>query len=247
MTAASFIPADWPAPKNIIAGTTTRLGGVSLTPYAELNLGLHVGDDPKAVAANRQHLQNLLSLPNPPCWLNQVHGIAVVEAKSNDTTPPTADGVYTHQKDQVCAIMTADCLPVLLCSKNGEAVGAAHAGWRGLQAGVIEAVISQLKSTPENIMAWLGPAIGPKVFEVGPEVREQFIAHDPKAAIAFTTSQENKYLADLYALARQRLQALGITAIYGATYCTYSDPKRFFSYRRDQGRTGRMASLIYIS
>lgn len=232
---------DWPAPPNIRALQTTRHGGVSVAPYDTLNLGTHVGDDPLAVATNRNRLQGLV--PSEPVWLEQVHGTEVLLAETAGCRP-VADACVTRRQGAVCVVMTADCLPVLLCDRSGQVVGAAHAGWRGLADGVIEATVSAMGAQPADLLAWLGPAIGPDVFEVGAEVRETFMRHDAAASAAFKTHGE-KFLADLYLLATQCLQCLGVSQIYGGGFCTYREAERFFSYRRD-GRTGRMASMIWI-
>lgn len=243
MSDAWIVPA-WPAPANVRALSTTRAGGVGVAPFDSLNLGTHVGDDPAAVSANRARLRALL--PAEPCWLNQVHGTAVVDAA---TAPgvPDADGAISRRPGAVCVVMTADCLPVLLCDRAGTVVGAAHAGWRGLQGGVIEATTRAMGVPAGDLMAWLGPAIGPAAFEVGDEVRAAFVAGDPAAAAAFRPAgPAGKWLADLYLLARQRLAALGITRVYGGDACTFTEATRFFSYRRE-GRTGRMASLVWLA
>lgn len=237
-----FITPDWPAPAHVRALSTTRRGGCSQPPFDTLNLGTHVGDEAQAVASNRQRLRQ--HLPAEPFWLNQVHGSLVVEASPN-TPLPDADASITQSAGQVCAIMTADCLPVLFCNRNGDRVAAAHAGWRGLCNGILENTVAAMQCTPGDIMAWLGPAIGPQAFEVGEEVRTAFLAHSPTAASAFQPAPSGKWLADLYQLARQRLAACGVTQVYGGEYCTYQDQERFFSYRRD-GKTGRMASLIWL-
>lgn len=240
---SQLIIPDWPAPSNVRALQTTRLGGVSEGPYASLNLGEHVADDPMRVAANRQRLNPWL--PTEPLWLHQVHGTAVVHAEQAACLPQ-ADAAVTGAINTVCVVMTADCLPLLICDRSGSKVAAVHAGWRGLQAGVIEAAVAQMKVQPTDLMVWLGPAIGPQAFEVGDEVREAFIRTDVEASKAFVQTSENKWLADIYLLARQRLEAMGISAIYGGDLCTYSDVQRFFSYRRD-GVTGRMASMIWLA
>lgn len=235
---------DWPAPAWVRTLITTRVGGISPPPYDSLNLGHHVGDAPERVAHNRRVLRQFL--PAEPLWLSQVHSATVVEAAdARDGAPPRADGIVVRQRHEVCAIMTADCLPVLLTDTAGSVVGAAHAGWRGLCSGVIEAVIAGMKVAPQQVMAYLGPAIGPAAFEVGPEVRDAFLRHDDAAASAFTPGAGDRWLADIYQLARQRLQALGVSQVYGGGECTVTDARRFFSYRRD-GETGRMASLIWI-
>jgi len=238
-----WIVPDWPAPANVHALVTTRHGGVSVTPYASLNLGDHVGDDPAAVAANRSKLQ--ASLPAEPVWLKQVHGRGIVDA-DHAMGVPEADGSVVRKPGVVCAVLTADCLPVLLCDRAGTVVAAAHAGWRGLAEGVIEAAVKAMALEAGEILAWLGPAIGPQTFEVGGEVRQIFMAHDPAAELAFVPSaREGKWLADIYLLARQRLERIGIKQVYGGGYCTHADIERFFSYRRD-GMTGRMASLVWL-
>jgi len=246
-----YIIPDWPAPNKVRALQTTRHGGVSAAPYASLNLGDHVGDAPQAVARNRQLLSPLL--PSEPVWLNQVHGTTVVNADAAGCLPQADACIATH-RGAVCAVMTADCLPVLLCDDEGRVVGAAHAGWRGLCDGVIERTVQAMNVPPQTLMAWLGPAIGPQAFEVGAEVRAAFIAKQPQATEAFTPSlalagegrgKGAKYLADIYLLARQRLNALGITRIYGGVLCTCTDREKFFSYRRD-GATGRMGSFIWL-
>ncbi|MEQ4627130.1 purine nucleoside phosphorylase YfiH [Providencia manganoxydans] len=241
----SLIFPDWPQPSNISSCSTTRLGGVSLAPFDSLNLGDHVGDDPVLVSENRSLLQKLAGLPQQPLWLQQVHGTEVVCLNNGDWENTRADAVYTNQVGQVCTIMTADCLPVLFCSKDGQEVAAAHAGWRGLCDGVLENTAAQFSCPKSEIMAWLGPAIGPEKFEVGIEVKEAFIKQSTDLASGFVPYGE-KYLADIYLLARKKLQAIGISSIYGGSFCTVSDKNRFFSYRRE-GKTGRMASLIWIN
>jgi len=239
---------DWPAPRRINSLITTRLGGVSVAPYASLNLGDHVGDDQLAVTANRRHLAS--HLPSEPCWLNQVHGTTVIEAMAGGkTTPPVADASFTRLPAVVCAVLTADCLPVLFCDRSASVVAVAHAGWRGLLAGVLEQTVVAMDISPDRLLAYFGPAIGPRAFEVGDEVRRAFVASCRDAAAAFqpaATGETEKWFADIYLLARQRLRQLGITAIYGGQCCTWHENDRFFSYRRD-GATGRMASLIWLS
>ncbi|SMF22393.1 peptidoglycan editing factor PgeF [Pseudogulbenkiania subflava] len=242
-TNPDWLTADWPAPAKVKTLTTTRKGGVSEAPYDSFNLGTHVGDLPEHVSLNRETLRRFV--PEEPAWLSQVHGTCVVDAAQVAETPVEADASFSRTPDTVCVIMTADCLPVLLTSRDGSVVGAAHAGWRGLCDGVIEATVNAMNEPAANLMAWLGPAIGPDAFEVGAEVRAAFMAHDPAAAQAFTDIGEGKFLADIYALARQRLAALGINEVYGGDFCTVIDRERFFSYRRDR-TTGRMASLIWI-
>ncbi|CAI1974175.1 MULTISPECIES: purine nucleoside phosphorylase YfiH [Serratia] len=240
----SLILPDWPLPAGVKACSTTRHGGISLPPYDSLNLGTHVGDDARAVADNRQRLVEGAGLPQMPVWLEQIHGTRVVRLDGQTPADLRADAVYSNVPGQVCAVMTADCLPVLFCSQAGDEVAAAHAGWRGLCNGVLEQTLAAFAAEPGRISAWLGPAIGPQQFEVGPEVRAAFIAVDDAAAAAFTP-QGDKFLADIYLLARQRLQREGIHAIYGGDRCTVSEISHFFSYRRD-GITGRLASLIWL-
>lgn len=241
---SSLIIPEWPAPANVRACSTTRIGGVSQQPYDSLNLGAHVADDPVHVLKNRHLLCDIAGLPAMPLWLNQVHGTHVVTLPHTGDCVPQADACYTRAEGQVCAVMTADCLPVVFCSKDGQEVAAAHAGWRGLCAGVLESTLATFRRPPEDILVWLGPAIGPQAFEVGPEVREAFISHDPAAAEAFIPYQ-HKYLADLWTLARQRLSRAGVTAVYGGGRCTYSESGSFFSYRRERV-TGRMATLVWL-
>jgi len=245
MCSETLITPNWSAPINIKAYATTRLGGYSVSPYESLNLGTHVNDDATVVEKNRQTLAQITELPTPPLWLNQVHGTTVIAAK-NWQVGIEADAIYCKQPNQVCTIMTADCLPVLLCDKQGRQVAAIHAGWRGLLNGVIENTVSQFEGAKQNIMAWLGPAIGPEKFEVGAEVREAFITQSADAESAFRAINASHYLADIYLLAKQRLTKLGVTEISGGNFCTATEKNRFFSYRRD-GQTGRMATLIWIS
>jgi hypothetical protein len=242
MSATEWLSADWPAPDRVRTLITTRQGGVSSAPYDSLNLGDHVGDLPEHVAANRALLR--AHLPAEPAWLTQVHGTAVRDA-AGVRGAPEADASFADRAGIVCAIMTADCLPVLFCDRSGTRVAAAHAGWRGLCGGVLEASAASLAVAPQDLLVWMGPAIGPDAFEVGGEVRTAFVERQPASAAAFSPIDEGKYLADIYLLARLRLQAIGINAIYGGDFCTVIDRSRFFSYRRD-GRTGRMASLIWL-
>jgi len=270
-----WITPDWPAPANVHAFMTTRSGGISLAPFASFNPASHVDDDPAAVAENRRRLRQWL--PAEPLWLNQVHGCEVVtppfskggrggisattgHAHTNKSPPaplwkrgepPSADAAVAFQPGEVRAVLTADCLPVLFCDTAGTVVAAAHAGWRGLAGGVLEATVAAMREPPERILVWLGAAIGPAAFEVGDEVREAFVSRHPLAGVAFRPSlpgtldeAPKKWLADLYALARIRLAAIGVEAVYGGGLCTYNDP-RFFSYRREP-RTGRMASVIWM-
>ncbi|BBP01252.1 peptidoglycan editing factor PgeF [Sulfuriferula nivalis] len=238
-----YIYPDWPAPGQVQALSTLRAEGVSVGVYQGLNLGDHVGDSMVDVAENRALLRD--DLPSEPCWLQQVHGTTVAYA-DNLHERVAADASVANHTDVVCAVLTADCLPVLFCAQDGSVVGAAHAGWRGLLAGVLEETVAAMAHPAEQIMAWMGPAIGPNAFEVGSEVRTAFVADMPSAASAFQGAGSNKWLADIYALARLRLKQMGITQIYGGEFCTYGDAERFYSYRRD-GVTGRMASLIWIS
>ncbi|MCH8536456.1 MAG: polyphenol oxidase [Alkalimonas sp.] len=239
-----FITPDWPAPEWVKACSSTRFGGYSTGVFASLNLGDHVGDAPEQVQRNRQLLQQHAGMPAAPVWLEQVHGTAVLRLPRQANSTLQADAAVSSAVGQVCSVMTADCLPVLFCDRSGQQVAAAHAGWRGLLGGVLEATVANF-TQPTEVMAWLGPAIGPKAFEVGAEVRTQFIARQNGAETAFQPSTQGKWLANLYELARQRLQAVGVTAIYGGDYCTLSQPELFFSYRRD-GQTGRMASCIWL-
>ncbi|MBI5918310.1 MAG: peptidoglycan editing factor PgeF [Nitrosomonadales bacterium] len=241
MLQSSFTP-DWPAPANVRALQTTRLGGVSVAPYCSFNLGDHVGDAPLAVARNRQSLSSLL--PSEPLWLKQVHGVVVVDAARSGCLPQ-ADASFSARPGAVCVVMTADCLPVLLCDAAGTVVGAVHAGWRGLCDGVIEATVARMGVPPGSLMAWLGPAISQAAFEVGDEVRAAFLAKRPEAATAFVPGASGKWFADIWQLARLRLNALEVANVYGGGLCTYQDVERFYSYRRD-GVTGRMGSFIWL-
>lgn len=232
---------DWPAPASVRGCVTTRQGGVSLPPYEAFNLGDHVGDDPTAVAENRRRLSAEFAIQ--PAWLKQVHGLVVADA--DPAVVAEADASWTDQPGIACTVMTADCLPALFCDRAGTRVAAAHAGWRGLAGGVLEATLDRLALPPEEVLVWLGPAIGPQAFEVGTEVRDAFTAVHPEAATAFVDgARPGKLMADIYHLARIRLAARGVTAVYGGGFCTVSDP-RFFSYRRTpQG--GRFASLVWL-
>lgn len=236
-----WIAPDWPAPPSIRAIITTRNGGVSRGAYASFNLGLRCDDDPAAVAANRARLQQ--HLPQPPKWLHQIHGATVADADTlGDETD--ADASVARNAGTVCAVMVADCMPVLLCDDAGSVVAAAHAGWRGLSSGVLENTVKKMNVSPARLLAYLGPAIGPAAFEVGADVRDAFIGHDARAAGAFVAHREGKWLADLFMLGRQRLAACGVTRVYGGGACTFGDAQRFYSYRRDR-ITGRMAALIW--
>ena len=239
-----WITPDWPAPATVRALSTFRGGGVSEGRYASLNLGSHVEDAVEAVVENRRLLRAAAALPAVPRWLTQVHGVRVCDLDSEVPVTP-ADAAVTRQPGQVCAILTADCLPVLLASTSGDRVGAAHAGWRGLAAGVIEAAVAALDCPGESLLAWLGPAIGPGYFEVGAEVREDLLRADPAAEGALEPNSRGRYMADLYALARSRLTRLGVAGIYGGGECTYAAADAYFSHRRD-GLTGRQGTLIWL-
>jgi YfiH family protein len=240
MRPLAWIEPDWPAPPGVRAASSLRPGGVSGGAYASLNLGGHVGDAPEQVAQNRQKLAEALGLPAEPTWLEQVHGNRVVRADAPDSL--TADAAYTRAPGVVCAVMTADCLPVLLCARDGGAVAAVHAGWKGLAGGVIEAAVAAMDS--QALLAWLGPAIGPEAFEVGDEVREHFLRNGAEFAVGFQEAEDGKWLADIYQLARIVLGRLGVAEVYGGGWCTHSNPDDFFSYRRDRV-TGRMATLVW--
>lgn len=236
-----WIAPDWPAPAHVKTLVTTRHGGVSRGVYAGLNLADHVGDLPEYVAENRGRLQRKIAVT--PRWLKQVHGAQVVAAETVGSGA-AADAAHTRSTAIACTVLTADCLPLLLCDRTGTQVAAIHAGWRGLNLGVVEATIAAM-GAPSQLMAYLGPAIGPQRYEVGDDVRDVFIAHDQRAASAFVANGNGKWLANLYELARQRLRKLGIEQIYGGDFCTASDAETFYSYRRD-GVTGRNASLIWL-
>jgi YfiH family protein len=264
-----WVEPEWPAPAGVRVVSTLRSGGVSAAPYASLNLGGHVGDSSEAVAENRRRLKAAAGLPGEPAWLAQVHGTTVVNLDaadnldvaggSNAGAPDVAgnlvasvpgplgpaDASFSRQPGRVCAILTADCLPIVLAADSGDLVAAAHAGWRGLAGGVIEATVKALEVPPEKLMAWLGPAIGPRHFEVGAEVREALLAGDPGADSAFAATARGRFMVDLSALARRRLAALGVGRVYGGGQCTYADENRYFSHRRDRV-TGRQATLIWL-
>ena len=238
-----WIVPEWPAPANVRAFITTRAGGASGGAYASLNLGLRTDDNPQAIAANRARLH--AALPQEPKWLKQVHGRVVVEADAM-TGMPEADAAIARRPQTVCAVLVADCIPVMLADRTGTTVAIAHAGWRGLAGGVIENTVTRMAVASEQLMAYLGPGIGPRAFEVGADVRDAFLACDAIAEAAFTSHAFGKWLADLYLLARQRLARAGVRQVHGGDLCTYSDPQRFYSYRRDRA-TGRMAALIWRS
>lgn len=237
----------WPAPAPVRAAFTLRGGGVSASPFDTLNIAAHVGDMPDAVSENRRRVCEALALAGEPLWLEQTHGTEVWEADVKaPATPRRADAVIARTPGSVAVIQVADCLPVLLATQDASAVAAAHAGWRGLAAGVLEATVGKLGVDPAVLLAWLGPAIGRAHFEVGAEVRAAFLRHDASAAAAFSVNARGRWQCDLVALARQRLHALGVREVFGGQWCTYADRQRFFSYRRD-GRCGRMAALIWLN
>lgn len=241
----NLIVPDWPVPARVKSLMTTREGGVSQAPWTSLNLGDHVGDDPVHVAANRAQLGRYV--PAEPAWLKQVHSARVVEPGRD--AHREADASFTRESGQVCAVLTADCLPVLFCDRAGSVVAAAHAGWRGLAGGVLEATVAAMQVPPDEILVWMGAAIGPQAFEVGDDVREAFIARHPEAAAAFlphAAGLPGKWLADIYRLARICLQHAGVEAVYGGGRCTFNEVDHFYSYRRD-GVTGRMASLVWLA
>jgi len=241
-----LILPEWPTPARVGAAFTLRTGGVSQAPCDTFNVGAHVGDDPRAVAENRSRLRATLGLPAEPAWLQQVHGcgVADLDRETAREPPGPADASVTRTFGRVCAIQVADCMPVLFAAADGSAVGAAHAGWRGLAGGVLESTVRAMGTAPGELLAWMGPAIGQAHFEVGDEVRAAFLAADPGAAAAFIANERGRWQCDLYALARRRLAALGVTSVHGGGWCTYTGAERFFSYRRD-GRCGRMAALIW--
>ncbi|MEW6168079.1 MAG: peptidoglycan editing factor PgeF [Pseudomonadota bacterium] len=237
---------DWPAPPRVRAVQTLRGGGVSAPPFDTLNLAAHVGDAAEAVATNRQRLRRALQLPSEPVWLQQVHGTEVVELRSADAGTPCADGAWTSVPGVVCAVLSADCLPVLLAASDGSIVAAVHAGWRGLAAGVLEAAVAALPVPPARLRACFGAAIGPQAYEVGADVHAAFVSDDATAGACFVAVRRGHWLADLYGLARLRLQRAGVVSIHGGGRCSYRSAERYFSHRRD-GVCGRMASLIWIS
>ena len=239
-----FIRPDWSVPTRVQAVSTTRQGGVSEVPWDTFNLADHVADAPSAVNENRRRLVESLHLPAAPNWLQQLHGGSV--AVDRWAPACVGDAAYTRRAGVVCAVLTADCLPLLICDRAGTQIAATHAGWRGLAAGVVEATLERFAGDRSNIQVWLGPAIGPAAFEVGDDVYMAFTMTDPAARGAFVKCGSKRWLADLYELARQRLRSAGVTRVSGGNWCTYADPKRFYSYRRD-GKTGRMASLIWLT
>lgn len=244
MNKDSTIPVDWPAPSTVRTSCTTRYGGFSEGPYTSYNLAAHVSDDSKAVSRNREKLSTDLELSREPIWLTQVHGTRVVRIDDCEDAPE-ADACCTEKPGHVCAVLTADCLPILVCHRDGKEVAAIHAGWRGLLNGVIDATINALNDAPESYLAWFGPALGPDNFEIDDDVRLDFMQRNADNGTAFKQISETKYLMDMYSIARMNLSRCGIDDIYGGGLCTYSD-ERFYSYREDNGTTGRMATLIYI-
>lgn len=245
-----FLPAGWPAPPGVHAFTTLRHGaGASLAPFDSFNLGnRHAadGDDPAVVERNRTELVRLAGLPAVPHWLRQVHGTDVVRVEGLGAgMEPVADASVTSVPGTVLAILTADCLPVVFAADDGSEVAAAHAGWPGLSAGMLEATVAAMRTPPERLIAWIGPAAGPARYEIGVEVRERFLAHDAGADVAFAATRPGHWRVDLPAIARMRLAQVGVTRVHGGDLCTLSDPRRFFSHRRD-ARTGRMATLVWI-
>ena len=251
MSDAAWIKADWPAPAGVHALTTRRFGaGVSLAPFDRFNLGLRSGDAAQAVTENRRQLVDTLALPAAPRWLQQVHGVEVArfDAAVARDVEPVADGAVTRVPGEVLAILTADCLPAVFAARDGSEIAAAHAGWRGLAAGVLEATLAAMRSAPQDVIVWLGPAAGPQAYEIGEEVRDAFVAHDPRADAAFAATRPGHWRVDLYALARQRLVGAGIAPdqIHGGDRCTISEPEHFFSHRRD-ARSGRIATLVWMA
>ena len=242
MSARLGFAPDWPAPARVRAFVTERAGGASSGPYATLNLATHVGDSPERVAENRAVLRGGVPLPAEPVWLAQVHGTTVLDLDRDEPAP--ADGAVTSRVGVVCAVLTADCLSVIFASRDGGRVGVAHAGWRGLLAGVLPAAVRALRTPPADIVAWLGPAIGAARYEVGAEVRDAYLARDAAAGAAFTRNERGRWQADLYALARASLSAAGVGAVHGGGFCTYREAERFFSHRRE-APCGRFATLVW--
>lgn len=244
-TGPQLLIPDWRAPPPVHAAFTLRGGGVSAAPFDSLNLGAHVGDSPAAVAENRRRVRARLNLPAEPAWLEQVHGTRVADLDAPDEARSAADAVLTRRPRRVCAVQVADCMPILFAARDASVVAVAHAGWRGLAAGVLEGTVARLAVPRGELVAWLGPAISMRHFEVGGEVRAAFLDADGGAAAAFVPNARGRWQCDLAALARGRLAALGVTEVSGGTWCTHADAARFFSFRRD-GRCGRMAALIWL-
>jgi YfiH family protein len=238
-----WIAAKWPAPAGVIAGCTHRTGGVSVGKFDSLNLAAHVGDDADKVAENRRRFLADCALPQPPTWLNQVHGRTVVIDPGQDYLPE-ADAILSRESGTVCAVLTADCLPVIFATEDGGEIAVAHAGWRGLCNGILEATVASFSARPAMLVAWLGPAISQAAFEVGGEVRDAFVQQDANAASCFVENSAGRWQADLYGLARQRLSGTGVVRVFGGKFCTYGESARFFSYRRD-GQCGRIASFVF--
>lgn len=241
-----FLYPDWPAPASVRAACTLRTGGVSQAPFDSFNVADHVNDAPEHIAANRELLKKSLNLPNDPIWLNQTHSTIVVDA-CVENRHKEADAAFTKTTNQVCVVLTADCLPILLCNTKGTIVAAIHGGWRGLLNGVIENTVTAIHQPGETWLAWLGPAISAAHFEVGHEVRDQFLLKYPDSISAFTPSPQGRWMADLFAIARLLLLKSGVSSVYGGEYCTFANPDKFYSYRRDGNQTGRIASLVWIT
>ena len=245
MHSIDWIKPDWPAPDNVVCISTTRHGGFSQSKFSSFNLGMHVGDDAQQVGENRGVLISELQLPSEPCWLDQQHGKQIIKLTASNNRNVQADAAYTTAPGTVCVVLTADCLPVLFCNQQGSCVAVAHAGWRGLLNGVLEATLKALPVEAKQLICWLGPAIGPSKFEVGDELQQMFVTQDRRHHAAFQPGPEGRFLADIYQLARNILTGNGVEAIFGGNHCTYTEGQRFFSYRRD-GITGRMATMIWL-
>jgi len=243
-SALQCLTPDWPAPANVKAFSSTRTGGISQAPWSSLNLATHVDDNADHVKYNRQQLQQSLNLPTEPCWLQQTHSKHMVEA-CIEPMDAQADGSYSRRVRQVCAVLTADCMPLLMCDEKGTQVAAIHAGWRGMASGILQQAIASFKAPANEILVWMGPAIGASAFAVGHDVYQAFCSRWPESSSAFTSAGNHKYHFDLYHQARLLLNSMGIEQLSGGGFCTYTDSQRFFSYRRD-GTTGRMASLIWL-
>ena len=239
----AWLAADWPVPPGVVAGTTMRQGGCSSGSYESLNLAAHVGDEPQAVARNQSLFRETCQLPSEPLWLAQVHGTTALDAASA-SSGSEGDAMHSGLANVVCAVLTADCLPVVFASRSGGSIAVAHAGWRGLVAGILESTVAAMACETKDLQAWLGPAISQPAFEVGAEVRERFVTHDSDAALHFLPNSRGRWQADLYGLARRRLRRCGVTDVYGGGRCTYGEPSAFYSYRRD-GVCGRMATFVF--